>query len=140
MLAAFSLFLLTLTAEQTGSLSGHVVVSGDATPVRGAVVSVRRSQTRARRITASDGRFDFDNLPAGHYEVSVIATGFEMFEKRIEVKTGAGTALDVKLVREGCAKLNQVCERLRCCGGLKCVIAREGRSEETQFVCKPAPR
>lgn len=66
-------------APQTGTaaLRGRVV-SADGTPLRRAQVSLLRTEMPLQRSTTSDaeGRYEFAELPAGRYTVSVNKAGF----------------------------------------------------------------
>jgi beta-lactamase regulating signal transducer with metallopeptidase domain len=69
-----------------------VLVDGSGRPVSGAMVLGRR--IRARGLTESDGRFDFDGVPAGEYDLEVQPR--EHLDKSIpKVKVEEGRTTDV---------------------------------------------
>ncbi len=63
----------------TGSISGRVVDKTTGEPIAGAIVSARRRARRGmgRAITGQDGTYRIENLPAGEYQVSAMARGYE---------------------------------------------------------------
>jgi hypothetical protein len=87
-----------------GSLTG--TVSGpDGTPVAGAPIQVRNTETDAvaRTLSSAAGRFTFPGLPAGTYELSIAmpCCALESFGKSdITLQTGQTVQLDVRL-KEG---------------------------------------
>lgn len=77
----------------TGRISG-VVVAGDGTPVRRALVTLRGGGPGARsEITGDDGRFVFDAVPAGRFRVSAERPGFVRGEHGARRPGAAGTAV-----------------------------------------------
>ena len=64
-----------------------------------AEITVRDARGRERTTTSNtDGNYELKALPAGNYDVRVVAAGFTVFEqKNIEVKSGKTTALDLQL-------------------------------------------
>ncbi len=65
-----------------------VVMDASGAVVSGATVSVRNPQgaTAREMKTGVDGRFAIADLPAGHYELSVAAPGFERSSEQIDLK------------------------------------------------------
>lgn len=60
-------------AQITYRISGTIVNSGDSRPVKRAVVRIYRAGTaeiQASCVTGADGRFAFENLPAGKFALS----------------------------------------------------------------------
>jgi hypothetical protein len=62
-------------ASQGLSASGHVVEWSDGSGVANAVVELVEGQQRWRVRTDRDGRFAFENLPAGSYQIRVWSSG-----------------------------------------------------------------
>jgi hypothetical protein len=65
-----------------------IVSDASGAVVSGATVSVRNPQgaTAREMKTGVDGRFAIADLPAGHYELSVAAPGFERTSEQIDLK------------------------------------------------------
>lgn len=64
-----------------------------------AEITVRDARGKERTtVSNTDGNYELKTLPAGNYDVRVVAAGFNLFEqKNIEVKSGKTTALDLQL-------------------------------------------
>ncbi|MCA1631079.1 MAG: carboxypeptidase regulatory-like domain-containing protein [Acidobacteria bacterium] len=106
------------SAQTTGSISGSVLdEKGAAIP--GATVTARNTQTNSPRTTQtdSDGRYSFQNMPVGNYEVTVEATNFAKYVQTgiqlllnqpavIDVTMKAGGVQEVVTVSENAALLN----------------------------------
>lgn len=78
LLPAF-LFVLSLHAQQTGSVQGTVINSADRQPVPKAAVritSMAQDRSYAVAITDSTGRFTLPAIPAGHYFLQANRNGF----------------------------------------------------------------
>ena len=89
---------LAIAQTPTGSIVGLVHdPSGAAVP--GARVNAMSLTTRLVRTanTAEQGNFSFPALPAGGYEVSVEAPGFESKVRIAEVQAGTTTTADLIL-------------------------------------------
>jgi len=87
-----------LAAQPTGSIAGRVVDStGSALP--GATVSLIGAGPAAEgpRITAADGSFAFDNVPAGDYLVEAALSGFEPRGEPVSVEADAVARVDLTL-------------------------------------------
>ena len=70
----------------TGTLRGVVVDARDGTPLE--KVAVRIADSKLTTITASDGRFQLDNVPSGRREIYVSAVDFVLIRRSIEVPAG----------------------------------------------------
>jgi hypothetical protein len=86
----------------SGAING--TIKGTVTDQLGALVinaeiTVRDARGKERTTTSNtDGNYELKTLPAGTYDVRVVAPGFNIFEqKNIEVKSGKTTALDLQL-------------------------------------------
>jgi hypothetical protein len=84
---ALSLSVVPAAARQgspmpdgTSSISGHVLAGDTGKPIRGAVVEIviyGNLSGRFRQVlTDADGKFEFKNLPAGHFQVAAQATRY----------------------------------------------------------------
>jgi hypothetical protein len=91
--------LTQLASGVGGGLAGTVTdPSGGA--VAGAQVTLRNQQTGTSQGTESDSRgvYQFYNLPAGRYSLSISMNGFRTFESRnVQVATGRVNALNATL-------------------------------------------
>ena len=80
-------------AQQTGSITGTIVDARDGTPLE--KVSVRVQDTKLAALTASDGRFQLDDVPAGRREVFVSSVDFILVRRVVDVVAGA--TLDITI-------------------------------------------
>ena len=65
--------------KETCTLSGTVVRKMDGAPLKGATVWLGSDESHERTIattTATDGRFELRNVPAGHYKLTVQRNGY----------------------------------------------------------------
>jgi iron complex outermembrane recepter protein len=86
---AAALSFATGAQAQTGvTLSGRLVNSLSGDPIPGAVVLVE--ELRLEMMSAADGTFRFENVPAGTYHLSVHSQGYST--RRIEVAAGAAAS------------------------------------------------
>lgn len=85
-------------APTTGRIVGIVSDYAHANvPVAGATVTL--VQQGAVKVTGSDGRFEFDNLPVGSYTVAVVANNFQSNTQMAYVSAGNVTTCDFSLQR-----------------------------------------
>ena len=85
--------------ETTGRISGTVVDAGNAA-IAGASVGIRNISTGTTAIATTDqaGKFVFERVPLGQYDLSIDAKGFERFTTdQIEVKTGRDAVVTASL-------------------------------------------
>lgn len=70
-------FTQALKAQSAGSIWGSVTDSSGAA-IPGATVTIKNAETGETRTIATDqaGKFDAPALPAGHYEITAVQTGF----------------------------------------------------------------
>ena len=102
---AFAFLAVTCCAQlafsqSSGSITGTVRDKSEAV-VSGAEVVVSNTSTGLRRTAASnsDGDFLVAALPAGNYNVSIKATGFQKFQaKQVVLRVGARIRVDAMLV------------------------------------------
>ena len=94
----FALTMLILAfpvcaAAQTGSITGTVVDARDGTPLE--KVSVRVHDTRLATVTAEDGQFQLDAVPAGRRELYVSSVDYILVRRTIDV--GAGEVVSITI-------------------------------------------
>ncbi|WP_207512699.1 TonB-dependent receptor [Longitalea luteola] len=86
------LSILINAQNKSGKASG-VITDADAQPVESATASLQRSKDSSLvkvAVTDKYGLFEFDNLPAGDYFVSVTAVGFnKVISKRFTISAAA---------------------------------------------------
>jgi hypothetical protein len=81
-----AILFLTFAAQafaQTGSVTGTIVDARDGTPLE--KVSVRVHDTKLATLTASDGRFRLEGVPAGRQELYVSSVDFILVRRVIDV-------------------------------------------------------
>ena len=71
---------------QTGSIAGTIVDARDGTPLE--KVSVRVHDTALGTLTASDGRFQLDGVPAGRRELYVSSVDYILVRRFVDVPAG----------------------------------------------------
>ncbi len=125
LVALLALLPSLLAAQPTGSIAGRVVDStGSALP--GATVSLIGAGPAAEGplITAADGSFAFENVPAGDYLVEAALSGFEPRGEPVSVEADAVARLDLML------EISRLMESIT-------VVAEEPRSFATNVVAEP---
>lgn len=125
LVALLALLPSLLAAQPTGSIAGRVVDStGSALP--GATVSLIGAGPAAEgpQITAADGSFAFENVPAGDYLVEAALSGFEPRGEPVSVEADAVARLDLML------EISRLMESIT-------VVAEEPRSFATNIVAEP---
>jgi hypothetical protein len=83
----------TQPAPSPGTIRGIVIDARDGTPLE--KVSVRVQDTKQTALTASDGRFQLDAVPAGQHELYVSSVDFILIRRSVEVP--AGDVLDITI-------------------------------------------
>jgi hypothetical protein len=84
--------------QGTGVLKGKVIDQLGSLIVSAALVLKDVRGVERKTATNSAGSFEFRALPAGKYDLKVLAVGFDMLEeKNVEIKSGRVTALDLQL-------------------------------------------
>ncbi len=112
--SAFGLLLLVLTAtfsfgQQTGSVIGYVTGAKGDTLV-GVTIrlnGVADSTVRRGMVTGIDGRFLFENLPAGDYKLLASFVGYTNTEQTVRVDSGR-VALPAITLIESARQLREV--------------------------------
>ncbi|HEX6105597.1 MAG TPA: carboxypeptidase regulatory-like domain-containing protein, partial [Gemmatimonadales bacterium] len=98
-LLLLSAALLPLEAQQTGRVVGRVVESAQGAPVAGAQVEVVEGTAKA--VSALDGRYLLEDVPAGMVSVRVRMIGFApKVVTGVAVAAGQTTAQDIAMVAE----------------------------------------
>ena len=93
---AIAVLILVIAAPvfaQTGSVTGTIVDARDGTPLE--KVSVRVHDTKLATVTASDGRFQLDDVPAGRRELYVSSVDFILVRRFVDVP--AGDLIDITI-------------------------------------------
>jgi hypothetical protein len=86
-------------AHASGRIAG-ILKDPTAAVVSGATIEIENRASRFHRsiVTNGEGRFAFDNLPAGNYQVTVTAKGFDVaYLHDLAVTAGNETAANVAL-------------------------------------------
>lgn len=98
---AFVLAMLTpasLAQQTTGSIKGTITDQLGSLIVSATVVAKGARGVERKTTTNQSGAYEFRALPAGRYDLRVVAPGFtELETKDVEVSSGQGTTLDVQL-------------------------------------------
>lgn len=71
----------------TGTIRGVIVDARDGTPLE--KVSVRVQATKQATLSASDGTFELDAVPAGRHELYVSSVDYVLIRRTIDVSAGA---------------------------------------------------
>ena len=87
-----------VTYDVFSTITGTVVDEQTKDPIDG--VSVILSPSGKNSITGSDGYFEFQDLEAGQYTLTVQATGYSSNRKTITVVAGATANVNITLQKE----------------------------------------
>lgn len=105
-LRGFSLILCGLLATLSvaaqsagGTLQGTVTYATNGNPLHNVVVTI--TQLRRTAETDEQGKYTFDNLPAGSYSVLAHLEGFPDVAQKVTVNAGSTAALDFTLQLTG---------------------------------------
>ena len=99
-------------AQGTGTISGTVTDEKNAV-IAGATVTARQTATNISRTvqTDGDGRYRFENLPVGHYEVTIEAANFaKHVQTGIELLLNQRAVVDVTMKPGGVEAVVNVTE------------------------------
>lgn len=108
----FTCFSLPVAAQTTGTISGSVTDEKQAV-IPGGTVTARNTETNLlRKIqTDSEGRYRFENLPVGPYEVTVESSGFaKHVQTGITLLLNQAAVIDVQLKPGGLQEVVNVVE------------------------------
>lgn len=81
-----------------GSIYGMITDAQTNAPVIGAQVML--SPGNFTTVTGSDGHYEFQNLDAGQYKLSVYASGYSMNTRQVTVVSGESVICDMQLTEE----------------------------------------
>jgi hypothetical protein len=110
--ALFACLSLPVAAQTAGTISGSVTDEKQAV-IPGATVTARNTETNISRKgqTDSDGRYRFDNIPVGPYEVTVESSGFaKHVQSGITLLLNQAAVIDVQLKAGGLQEVVNVVE------------------------------
>lgn len=91
----FVFLIPVLAFSQGGKLKGKIYDSSDFTPLPGAIITI--SSNLKSHVTDSNGEFEIDNIPSGHYSLEVEYVGYVSFKKEIEVRSPQVTTQNIAL-------------------------------------------
>lgn len=112
LVALFAYLSLPVAAQTTGSISGSVTDEKQAV-IPNASVTARNTETNiSRKVqTDSDGRYRFENLPVGPYEVTVESAGFaKHVQSGITLLLNQAAVIDVTVKPGGVQEVVNVVE------------------------------
>jgi hypothetical protein len=102
--SAFGTVLLLL-AMQGSPVQGVVIVKGTNQPLSDATVALHQDQENGSVLktitTEDDGRFVFDNVPAGRYRVTVSRRGYTRPPITVTVTRGAAAPIELPMTAAG---------------------------------------
>ncbi len=84
-----------LAQASAGSLNGTITYATNGNPLHNVVVTI--TQLRRTAETDEQGKYSFDNLPAGTYTVLAHNEGFPDVAQKITVTAGGATTLDFSM-------------------------------------------
>jgi hypothetical protein len=88
-----------ITENGSGMIKGTVTSASDGSPVKGAFVKIAGPDLITE--TTDDGKFMFENIPAGIHTLRILAAGFpEVVKCGVEVPVGVQLVMDFKLAAE----------------------------------------
>ena len=112
-------------AQSTGAIEGTVAdTGGGALPGVTVTLTGPLAPPDAVRVTGLDGRFTFEDVPAGPYGVTLVLPGFETGEAQAVVPAGGSTSLELTMAIE------RLMESIS-------VVAEEPRIFATNVVAEP---
>jgi iron complex outermembrane recepter protein len=97
LLCAVFIFTQPLQAQTTGTVSGVVVDATGAVIAKAAVKLQGANNFRRETQTNGRGRFSFDKLPLGNYELQTSALGFKAIMQSIAVSPGIAADLRIEM-------------------------------------------
>lgn len=103
LLSAVAVVLITSCEDETaydfyGSIYGMISDAQTNAPVAGAQVML--SPGNVTTVTGSDGHYEFQNLDAGQYKLSVYAAGYSVNTRQVTVVSGESVICDMQLNEE----------------------------------------
>ena len=107
----FLICLLFVNAIQAADIKGHVYDGNSKEQLIGALVTLQPSG--AKVFSALDGSFNFKNVAAGNYKLSISYVGFATFDTSITVGTNSLNALNFYLSTSSASLSTHSASRLR---------------------------
>ena len=107
-LLLFALFLASLTAtfaQNTGNITGRIT-SVESLPLE--LVSISIKQLNKATLTNVDGQYQFANVAAGNYTITIQMLGLAEKNIAVEVKAGETATLNYQLTEENIRALQEV--------------------------------
>jgi hypothetical protein len=97
-LFALSAGVLTYAQSSSGTVRGSVTDPSGAA-IGGAAVTIQNPVSRYTRTTETDnqGNFEFDNIPYNNYHATATASGFQMVEQDVDVRSPVPLELKIGL-------------------------------------------
>lgn len=89
-----------LVAQSTAALRGTILDPSGAAVPRATITATGANNVVKVAETNNDGQFAIAGLPAGKYTVRVIATGFSLIEKTVDLTAGRALSMEAKLTVE----------------------------------------
>lgn len=95
------IYILTLISTQIAFAQQYSAIRGsvrstDNQPIRDASIRLDNQTTK----TLSDGSFSFENVPTGHYTISVSSLGYANLEQKISKNAGETLFIPITLLTE----------------------------------------
>ena len=85
-------------AQATGRITGVITSDAGGQPVSGVLVTVQGTQLSA--VSAANGRYTVQNVPAGEHQLRAASLGYATAELRATITAGSVTTLDIRLAVE----------------------------------------
>ena len=107
LLLTFSVLIFSVTGFSQSSFYGHLADNTAGEPIPFAKISLTNPATKSAFFYVADeyGRFHFENIPAGNYELKITSVGYTDLLSSVELKTGEQS---LKFTMERNKMLNQV--------------------------------
>jgi outer membrane receptor protein involved in Fe transport len=107
LLAVLVLPALPARAQGTATASVSGTITAEGRPVGGAAVALRGAVTQTTR-TDAQGRYTFNSVPAGVYQVVVTKAGFFQSIATVAVAAGAAVTEDIALTAQSFTSLRTI--------------------------------
>lgn len=90
----FSISIFNIINAQTGNIQGQILF--EDTQSLSATITIK--ELKKHKISENNDRFEFINIPTGHYTLEVFALGYEPASQNIDVRENKTTKLTIELV------------------------------------------
>ncbi|MBR6830811.1 MAG: outer membrane beta-barrel protein [Tidjanibacter sp.] len=110
LLVLFLMSIFTLSAQNTGSITGQLVDEANDNPIIGAVIEVydvAKPDAKKYLTSAGEGSFKITSLAKGTYKVTFSFMGYENLVKEVEVG-GSATNLGILKMKEAAQAIDEV--------------------------------